>query len=208
MFESGLAAATRKNLKILKNKSFMGQFYLAGGTVVALYFGHRRSFDLDFFSEENFDVHALRLELENIGAITDRVEEDTYLGRLNNEKISFFKYPYPTIERTIIWNGIKLASKEDLIAMKIEAISNRGARRDFVDLYVLCSELSLSDAISLYEKKYKTSGSNLPHILRSLVYFEDAEKDPELEFLKNLQWEDAKFFFEKETEQLARKILM
>lgn len=208
MFDSGLAEATRKNLEILKNISFIQQFYLAGGTAVALYIGHRRSFDLDFFSERSFDIYALRLELEEVGAISDRVEVDTFLGRMNNEKISFFKYSYPAISPAYDWNGIAIASKEDLIAMKVDAISNRGAKRDFMDLYVLCSDTGLSEAISMYEKKYKTQGGNLPHILRSLVYFVDAEDDPELEMLKNIKWEVVKKFFEKETEKLAKEVLM
>lgn len=208
MFQSGLHKPTGQNLAILGKKSFIPQFYLAGGTAVALHFGHRLSFDLDFFSEKSFEVENLLEELKNEKNVSiERVEEDTLLGTMNGEKISFFRYKYPLIAPTSNWQGIMIAGKEDLIAMKLDAISNRGAKRDFIDLYVLCSSFSLKKALSFYEKKYGLLRNNLQHVLRSLVYFDDAQKDEPLHALTEISWDKVKEFFQKEVIAISKTMM-
>lgn len=208
MFQSGLYKPTSQNLAILVKKSFISQFYLAGGTAVALHFGHRLSFDLDFFSEQSFDVKHLLEELGRESNVSvERIEEDTLLGTMNGEKISFFSYKYPLISPTDNWEGVAIAGKEDLIAMKLDAISNRGALRDFIDLYVLHAPFSLDESLSFYEKKYGVKRDNMQHIIRSLVYFDDAEKDEPLQMLTEISWEKVKDYFQKEVIKISEKML-
>lgn len=205
MFQKGLSKSTSKNLELLVKLAQIGNFYLAGGTACALHFGHRLSFDLDFFAEESFDQSSLAEAINNLDKFTvEQIVKDTLLGRLNNEKVSFFYYRYHLLKPALFWKGINIASTSDLAAMKLEAISGRGRKRDFIDLYFICKNIPLEQTLKLYKKKYKVLSNNLRHVLNSLVYFDDAEKDDTPEMLKKVSWEDVKKFFKSETIKLAK----
>ena len=153
-------------------------FYLAGGTALALRHGHRRSIDFDFFRSETFDVQELAAGL---GQVFDEYErlptgEHTLYVRLSGVTTSFFRYPYRLLDAVepTPW-GFGLASDTDIAAMKIEAIAGRGSRKDFVDLRILCrAGLTLETAFELFERKYGTRRTDRYHRLRALAYFEDA----------------------------------
>ncbi len=88
--------------------------------------------------------------------------------------------------------------------MKMDAISSRGAKRDFIDLYYICRDgYALKDVFDFYDKKYGRLNSNFVHIQKSLVYFEDAESDEMPRMLKETQWKEVKTYFEREVRKLA-----
>lgn len=208
MFQKGLSKSTSKNLELLAKLIQIKNFYLAGGSACALHFGHRLSFDLDFFTETSFDQSNLADSINNLNKfIVLEIVKDTLLGRLNNEKVSFFYYRYPLLKPAIIWKGINIISTYDLAAMKLEAISGRGRKRDFIDLYFICKNISLEQTLELYEKKYKALSNNLRHLLNSLVYFDDAEKDDMPKMLKKVSWEEVKKFFQDQVIKLAKNKL-
>ena len=80
--------------------------------------------------------------------------------------------------------------------MKLAAITGRGAKKDFIDLYFLLQEFTLAEMISLYEEKYKDGSTFM--VLKSLVYFDDAENDEMPEMLKPITWQDIKETIVKE----------
>lgn len=208
MFQKGVSQSTRKNLAILAQIPDIKDFYLAGGTACALHFGHRLSFDLDFFTQKVFNGKKLAEKIGEHSFLTiEQVLEDTLLGKMNDEKVSFFYYRYPILKPSHSWKGISIASVKDLAAMKIEAISGRGKRRDFIDLYVLCKNISLEDFLQAYEQKYKVLANNLIHILKSLEYFDDAEHDEIPQMIQKISWDEVKAFFEKEVKRLSKKFL-
>lgn len=196
---NALDSATKKVFeKIAEGRTFQ-QFYLAGGSAVALHFGHRYSYDLDFFSESSFDSVALSKTLAQLGTLkTATLEDDTFLGTLDGVKISFFLYPYQRLFPGEQLGHVRVADPRDLVAMKIEAIVQRGTRRDFVDLYVLMTkrQWNLDIVIGWFRKKYQKMNMNLIYVMKSLVYFTDAEQDPELKMIKPVAWRDVKRFFE------------
>ena len=103
------------------------------------------------------------------------------------------------------FNGIKIIDLKDIGAMKIAAISDRGLRRDFIDLYFICNKgISLSYLLKLYDRKYRQLKSNMVHIQKSLVYFDDAEKEEAPSMLRKITWQEIKMFFEKEVKKLTR----
>jgi len=106
-------------------------------------------------------------------------------------------YDYPLMRRHHIYKKIKVASLEDIECMKIEAISARGKKRDFTDLYFILKKkkMTLEGLIKLFKHKYQRTKYNLFHILKSLVYFEDADMDPDLMTMMDISWEDIKNFF-------------
>jgi len=209
MFESGISPTTKQALLRLAKLSSMSKFYLAGGTAVALHVGHRLSFDLDFFSEGRFDSRSLAKELRRLGEFeAETEEEDTLLGVFEKTKVSFFFLDERLIVTTSTYGGVRVAAKKDLMAMKVMAISHRGSKRDFIDLYALITtaRLSLVDVLGLVKKKYGTK-INLTHIIRSLVYFEDADSDQtQLHLLKPVDWEKVKAYFEHEVPQLIHSV--
>jgi len=178
-------------------------FYLAGGTALAIQLGHRESIDLDFFSRDKFSVHKLKYELSQVGNLSvDFEDEDTLNGMLDEVKISFFHYGYAQSFDLVPYEAIFLADERDIAAMKVDTISARGSKKDFVDIYFLLRKYSLAELIGFFEEKYKNIRYNKLHILKSLVYFDDADGNPDPVMLVDFDWEKIKVFLEKEVRNL------
>lgn len=168
-------------------------FYLAGGTALALLFGHRISIDLDFFSENTFSISSLISQLNTLGKLKiENQSESTFNGLLDGVKISFFRYPYPLLFPTKKYDDVELADERDIGAMKIQAISGRGSKKDFVDLFILLKKYSLKELIDFFHKKYEKFDYNQLHILKSLGYFYDADTDPEPTYISPINWNEVK----------------
>jgi len=203
MFAKGASSKTKHSLALLGQIKPLRQFYLAGGTAVALRLGHRLSFDLDFFSQKDFSQKGLVKLIEKKGKFKlDQIEKNTLLGFFEDTKVSFFKYDYPLIGKSDYFKGIEIVSQQDLMAMKIDAISSRGIKRDFIDLYFLAQKKSLAKAVSCYREKYKKAKINLFHSLKSLTYFIDAEETQMPRMLKPCNWEKVKRFFLVQTPKI------
>jgi predicted nucleotidyltransferase component of viral defense system len=186
------------------------KWYLAGGTALALQAGHRKSVDLDFFTErKKFNEKKIEELMKSRGKwITTSFGEETLYGEFFGAKISFIAYPFfaPAMP-TLKYGAIAIVTPSDIAVMKIIAISQRGRKRDFFDLYWICQNVQpLSLIIPRVHKQY-TIHQNLIHILKSLVYFKDAESDPEPEIYFKASWKTVKRFFNKEIPIIARKVM-
>jgi len=170
----------RKLFHFLSEQVWLNQFYLAGGTALALQIGHRQSVDFDFFSDKTFDVRMIINEAIKHGQFELFSEaENTLHGLLNGVQISFFKINDQLLLPTNDYNeNLKLASLLDISVMKLNAISGRGSKKDFIDLSFLLKDFKLLDLLERYEEKYGKGISNQYHLLKSLVYFGDAENQP------------------------------
>ncbi len=183
----------------------MRNFYLAGGSGAALHLGHRVSEDLDFFTQSDLDTGALTQRLKRLGEFELQTEAwGTVTGILCGVRVSFFTYAYPLVEPTHKLFGVNVASLADIGLMKLIAISQRGSRRDFVDLFFICQKLPLERLLALLPRKYSGVNYSLNHILRSLVYFADAEVEPMPRMLRSIRWTAVKRFFESEVKKIAR----
>jgi len=182
---------------------FVQNFYLAGGTALAIQLGHRESIDLDFFSREKFSAQKLKYELSKIGKLAvDYEDEDTLNGTLDDVKVSFFYYGYAQSFDLVKYENIFLADERDIAAMKIDTISARGSKKDFVDIYFLMQRHSLSQLIGFFEEKYKNIRYNKLHILKSLIYFADANDNPDPLMLMDFDWEKIKTLMEQEVRMI------
>jgi len=182
---------------------FVQNFYLAGGTALAIQLGHRESIDLDFFSREKFSAQKLKYELSKIGKLAvDYEDEDTLNGTLDDVKVSFFYYGYAQSFDLVKYENIFLADERDIAAMKIDTISARGSKKDFVDIYFLMQRHSLSQLIGFFEEKYKNIRYNKLHIIKSLIYFADANDNPDPLMLVDFDWEKIKTFLEQEVRMI------
>jgi hypothetical protein len=208
MFPTALEAGSEKTLHTLSRQDFMRSFYLAGGTGCALHVGHRRSRDFDFFSRAEFDIFAIQNTLRNLGRyVIDYSDSNTLVGSFDGTKISLFHYAYPLLEDTADFQGLRIASLLDIGCMKIDAISSRGTKRDFVDLFFALRKLGLDleKFLSQFEKKYGPDSFNQYHVLKSLVYFEDADKEPDPDMLVDFSWTAMKRFFVEGVRSLAAR---
>lgn len=187
-----------------------GEWYLAGGTALALQVGHRQSVDLDFFTpEKTFDEKKIEEQLSATGAWeTDSLDHGTIYGRLFGAKMSLIAYPFfDHLEPLLKVSNVSILTPPDIAAMKIAAISQRGKKRDFVDLYWISRNIQpLKESMHRAERSYRIR-QNPNHILKSLVYFVDAEDDPMPKIFLNVSWSDVKKFFQEETKKVAQELL-
>jgi len=191
MHSETLSAETNEVFHILKD--CVSKFYLAGGTALALELGHRISIDLDFFTQQNFSVKEIADALKAKGRLEiASQDEGTLHGELNGVKISFFEYKYKILFPTKEYLGVQLADERDIAAMKILAISDRGSKKDFVDLFVLLKMYTLDEILGFFNEKYKEYNYNVLHILKSLTYFNDADEDLEPIYIHPISWAEVK----------------
>lgn len=180
------------------------KFYLAGGTGLALHCGHRRSVDLDLFSEQAFDEEALLAELRPLKPFSVIAKaKQTLHVHVSGTKVSFLGYSYPLLFPFEFFKNLAVADIQDIACMKLSALASRGTRRDFVDLYMSARHLGLATLLKQFEQKYSQVRYNRVHILKSLVFFADAEKDPMPDMIVALSWEEVKSFFLREVPLLS-----
>lgn len=169
---------------------------LVGGTALALQLGHRTSVDLDFFGRINADSEELRDILREVGRVeVASVSKNINIFWINGVKVDMVNYPYPWLDLPIVEDGVRLASLNDIAAMKISAIVNRGTKKDFIDLYTLLQHFALDEILDMYSRKY--SDGSLFIVMKSLTYFDDAETDPMPNVLNDTTWETVKDFLRK-----------
>jgi len=209
MFAAVLSKNAQDALALLgKSKILPDKTYLAGGSALALHFGHRISEDFDFFTRSHFKGKVIAQKLKTIGRfkIQESKEKDNLLGLFNKTKFSLFFYDYPLIFKPILFQNIWLASPRDIMAMKLAAIMDRGTKKDFVDLYFLSKKgITIDEGFKYYQRKYKALSNNLYSLIKGISYFDDADNSEMPEMIKKVDWEEVKKFFRQEVVRLAKK---
>lgn len=182
---------TLELLKKLMAIPELSNFYLAGGTALALQIGHRISYDLDMFGQRNFEVEEI-LELLAPIVKVQILQQSKNILILDAQgiKVDFVNYRYPLLNPPATIDNIRFVSKPDIGAMKLAAIAGRGKKRDFTDIFFLLQDYQLNELMEFYNQKYK-DGSEMM-VLRSLSYFDDADNDEDTVLLKNAVWENIK----------------
>ena len=183
---------TLELLKRLQRLPALADTRLVGGTALALQLGHRISVDLDVFGRWDYSVDMTSL-LGQVGSVEK--QSGTPNGKMqfffvDDIKVDCVAYDmYEWLEPPVEEGGIRLAGIKDIGAMKINAITNRGTRKDFVDLARLLDDFSLEDIFGWYQAKYPQANPALAS--RSLSYFDDAEAMPMPQMLVDFDWDAA-----------------
>ncbi|MBI5306311.1 nucleotidyl transferase AbiEii/AbiGii toxin family protein [Candidatus Wolfebacteria bacterium] len=212
LFFDVLPKATAKSFMRCSEIDFFSRdaWYLAGGTALVLQEGHRRSVDLDFFIKKKLfnQKKAEEIMSEHGEWVTSSIVDGTLYGEFFGAKMSFIAYHFFTSAEPMRKYGtVSILALLDIAVMKIIAISQRGRKRDFFDLYWICQNARpLYDILLRVHKQYSVS-QNIVHILKAMVYFDDAESDPEPEIYFNANWKKVKNFFRKEIPIIANKII-
>lgn len=159
----------------LQGKEYLKGFYLVGGTALALTMGHRKSIDIDLFSDFNFDTGAM---LENLSADFPFKlffsANNTLKGSINGIQVDILAHRYPLVCEPLVIEDISMLSREDIVAMKLNAISVSGQRvKDFIDIFYLLDLYSVEEMIGFYKIKYLQY--NEVNVLKSLTWFEDVD---------------------------------
>lgn len=171
-------------------------FYLGGGTALAIYFGHRTSVDLDWFTSKQVGdamILAQSLRNANLDFVTEQTASGTLHGSISNVRITFLEYQYPLLQAPMHWKEVdcSLASLEDLACMKLSAVAQRGARKDFCDIYALgIKQFSLKEMLDFYHTKFGIQ--DIGHVLYGLAYFDDAESERMPKMLWDVKWTEIK----------------
>ncbi len=182
---------TLQLLKDIQAVDALSDFYLVGGTSLALQIGHRVSIDLDLFSTSTTSIEAIPDHIHPFGTI--RILNQTpYILNLfiDDIKVDFVSYRYPFLIEPLLEDGLKLATIPDIAAMKLAAITGRGSKKDFIDLYFILKIYSLPELFEFYQAKYPDGSDFL--VFKSLTYFEDAEIEPMPKMIKQVAWEEVK----------------
>ena len=208
-----LPRQTKKALDFLSEQKWLqeSKWYLAGGTALSMQVCNRKSLDLDFFTEEvDFDEKELTKHfIGNKNWLADIKEKSTVYGKLFKAKVSFIAYPFFIPKQKLkSYGSIRVLSPLDIAVMKIIAISQRGRKREFFDLYWCANNIEpLENIIKRLRAQYPSVAHNYHHILKSIVYFDDAEIDPDPVIYFNADWKKVKSFFRKEVPIIAKRIM-
>lgn len=166
-------------------------FYLVGGTALALQIGHRISIDIDLFTGKIFDTDQISGRFCNVYEGKEiEVEQNTVRAIIDNIKIDLMTHKYPLIEPLEKKNTIRMANLKDIAAMKINAIASRGSKKDFWDFAALLDFFTAEDMLLFFHAKY--SNANVWHAEKSLSYFDDAELEPDPNDITGKTWEEIK----------------
>jgi hypothetical protein len=209
--ETAITEGCRQALDFLCYQPFIRDFYLAGGTALALHIGHRISTDLNWFSTDcrllTPERDQIRLALSGDARFEVASEQDGALfTRLFGTDVSFLHQHHPLLELTVEYRGVQLASPTDIGLMKLAAINSRGTRRDFVDVYCLRKIVALDRLLELAARKYADRPSFLAVAARALAYFDDAEQQPMPRLLQPVRWSEVRAYCEESARRLARQL--
>jgi hypothetical protein len=189
-----IAPGTFSLIQRLQALPFMQNFYLVGGTALALQLGHRNSVDIDLFTTDEFDdteiTELISKEFSSLSQIFKR--KNTIICLINNIKTDFIRHNYRLLQPVITEEGITMLSKEDIAAMKLHAIVQSGKRlKDFIDIYFLLQYFSMQQMIDFFAAKYTYSNSMIA--LKAVLFFDDIDEniDPP-KLLNPLKLEDIK----------------
>ncbi|MBB1643029.1 nucleotidyl transferase AbiEii/AbiGii toxin family protein [Sphingobacterium sp. UME9] len=197
----------RDTLLTLMKADVFSTFRLVGGTALSLHLGHRESVDIDLFSDVPYgslDFASIDNYLKDTFSYVDHLSNIApAMGKsytIGNDKNNSVKldvfYADPFIQELIEEDNIRLASIEEIIAMKIDVIQRGGRKKDFWDLHELLDKYSISQMVALHEERYPFSHDEKT-ILINLINFENADNDFDPVCLKGKYWEFIKADFEE-----------
>lgn len=200
--------STLELLRSLQQKEYLNDFFLVGGTALALYYGHRKSIDIDLFTNHAFDASWLLEQIQQDFSVQLHfTSTNTIKGSINNVKVDLIAHRYQYLEEPLIFDDFKILSEIDLIAMKLNAISVSGQRsKDFIDIFFALERHSVKEMINAYQMKYGQQGDM--HVIKSLIFFDEVDLSdwPILIKTPGLKWETVKAKIEKRVLEYSKNI--
>ena len=198
LYYNTITPLLKSSLELLMNSKEFSLFKLVGGTALSLQLGHRLSVDIDLFTDANYgsiDFKNLEKFLENNFPFVDEFSNITSIGKsyiIGENKSETIKldvfYTDSFINSEIVKNNIRMASLEDITAMKLEVVQNIGRKKDFWDLHELLEYFSIQTMLELHQKRYPYSHER-DLIIENLTNFSLADEQFDVICLKGKYWE-------------------
>ncbi|MCC9041202.1 nucleotidyl transferase AbiEii/AbiGii toxin family protein [Myroides sp. M-43] len=183
--------------RLMKDEKLQ-DFILVGGTALSLQIGHRISIDIDLFSTKDFDYKSISQHLkQKLNANIKEMFNNTILMDINRVKVDIIAHKYPLQKEVLNIDNVRLASLEDIGAMKLHAIFQSGTRiKDFVDMYFLLEHNPLQTYLDAYKNKYN---GNTALASYALTFYENIYRDFEVILMhgKESNWDRMKERLEK-----------
>ena len=200
----------RRVLNGFGRSRLVGEFYLAGGTALALQLGHRISVDLDFFSPTQ-DIPSIFESLVTALEPFTPVLADSAWGNLvflaEGVRVGFYGYGFQLVAPLQSADGVNLAGVADIALMKLDALLSRASRKDFHDLYAICQRTSLRAILDLAPQKFDSIRDFEAQVARHMVYFERAERETPIPLLEVIEWDTVKAWFRQQAIELEKSWL-
>lgn len=210
LFWETITTPMRQVMETFGDSQLGKNFYLAGGTALALQLGHRRSVDLDFFSAVE-DIPAMResilglLKPHTPSMVSQAWGNLVFLA--GGVRVGVYGYGYPLVAPLVRASNSHLASLPDIGLMKLDALQTRAGRKDFFDLYAICQQIPLRTLLDRAPEKYPHTRDFEAQAVRHLVYFERADQDAPVPLLQPVEWDVVKDFFRRQAVEIGRKWL-
>ena len=186
-------------LLLLMESPMFNQFRLVGGTSLSLQLGHRMSVDIDLFTDapyNSIDFDQIDTFLKDNFPYVDGsfgmlvANGRSYSvgkGKTDNIKLDI-NYTDPPIQQPLVLQGVRLATIEEIIAMKMEIVQDAGRKKDFWDIHEVLDQYAIPKMIALHEERYPY-GHNGALILKQLEDFTKADKEIDPQCLRGKHWE-------------------
>jgi len=182
---STIKKSTLELLSQLQGEKLLSSARLVGGTALSLQIGHRESVDLDLFSTEPLEMMSVQtLLIEKYGFVPSVIADNTLIGFIHGVKIDVIYHPFPWLNDSIVEDGLRIATKSDIAAMKMHAIINSGKRpKDFVDIAFLSMHFSYNEIKNLLLRRYPAYDPIMAD--KAVIYFGDIDDNliPEITML-------------------------
>jgi predicted nucleotidyltransferase component of viral defense system len=183
------------------------EFALVGGTALSLLYGHRMSVDLDLFSNKPFEnIEIINALEKTFGSAFDNRSSNPRFGIfcfVDEVKIDIVRHPHPLIRPQFEFEGIRMFSTEDIVAMKVQAILGRAKKKDFWDVAELLKHYSVSDFINFHKEKYTTQNLFIT-VPQAITYFADADESEDPISLQKQTWENVQKFIGTKVREYLR----
>lgn len=190
---------TKEQVELLPMlKHFSKQFYLVGGTAVALQIGHRRSIDFDLFCQKNLRRKSLKNNIAKSGYEVDTIiheSVDELTLSINSVKTTFFSYPFDIPREVKFEDIINMPTLLDLAAMKAYALGMRAKWKDYVDLYFVMKDHVPFEDISIRAKELFKGMFNPKLFRQQICYFDDVNYSEKVVYMDDpVQNDDIKSY--------------
>jgi len=188
-------------LRNLQSETVFKDYFLVGGTALALQIGHRKSFDIDLFTQNELKIPEITKYLTKYHGNKYQIlntQNTIYQVMIDQIKVDFVFHPFKLVESVFHDKQIKFLGLKDIAAMKLHAIEISGNRaKDFIDIFYLLKEMSLKDMFKYYQIKYSTK--NIFNAKRSLGFFDDVPKEG---------WQEILFVDQKVSSTMVKKTIL
>lgn len=188
-----ISSELKEIIKTVSKNTYFDSFRLFGGTALSLQIGHRISTDADFVSEKSFDRDDLIFETQKLFQGNVKNIRQNNVGvymEIDAIKVDFVSWNNPFIREDLVIDDIRLMHKSEIVATKLNAVLNRGEKKDYVDIAVMLNELSLREMFNVFKEKYGFVDEM--QLIKYLCSYSDIDFQPQPNMLIDFDWTKAK----------------